>query len=362
MTNQLINTYVSLMTKPCTDLPLAKDKQVTIGDLHGNALKLLFLLVKHGVIVNISDEIYLELANIYIKNIDYINSDDLKRFDEILDSLTFQSDGLIRLIGDELCDRGQNDYYTLKILDKLHQNNVAVEIVMSNHAIEFINAYETKQKFFPFVMDNLFTQSMINMQILIAKNLLTRNEVMEIVKRSYKPCLRAISYTLVDDEITLYSHAPIDIRAVRFLARRLKVEYDDSSVQALASSIDKINEAYRTYVKYNTVHTLYDKEVMHNGYTGVEFPAMFNPFEYIMWNRDLSHLNNAPVYKGYKVYFVHGHDNQTSMLDNVINLDNILGKSLKLLDGEYTVLMTSLMKIDNKNQNRIDLATASATL
>lgn len=354
MTYHLIDEFVSIYSKPNLDeLHLADaGAQVTIGDLHGNAIKFLFTLVKHGFITDMSEEKYDELVSLYCKNIDELSKDDLTRYNNIITSLHINNVALLRLLGDELCDRGVNDYFTLVIIKKLQEQKVNLEIILSNHSVEFIDAYETKLKFFPTVLENHFSTSMINMQILIARKLITREEVLGIVKKAYKPCLIAVSYSLSEDnkEITLFSHAPIDIRAISALSKKLGVNFEDYSAIALAKTIDAINQVYHTHVMNNTVHTLFDRTVMETGYQALSFSPLFNPIEYITWNRDLTHLNQPETHKGYKIFYAHGHDSQVSENKNVFNLDSKLGKNMELYLGKYTALYSHDKQLAHVNK------------
>ena len=49
---------------------LDKPLEVTLGDLHGNAMKLLYMLVEHGVISELSEDTYRELVRIYLAHLD----------------------------------------------------------------------------------------------------------------------------------------------------------------------------------------------------------------------------------------------------------------------------------------------------
>lgn len=341
MANEFISEEVSLLAKPSPDPRCTNNgSQLTVGDMHGNALKFIYILIKHGIITHLSDEDYQTLVSIYYKDVDQLTPDDLAKFCEILDNAPVNSEGKLRLLGDELSDRGSNDYFTLKIIEKLRSKKVPIEIVLSNHAAEFIHAYETTRKFFSNVMEPHFTVSMINLQVLISRKLIARDEVIAIIKSAYKPLLKAVSYTLSEDlsSITIFSHAPIDLRAIRALAKRLSTTYEDYSPVALAKSIDNINASYQNYVDSNSIHTLYDSAVMGDGYQGRSFPSLYNPIEYIVWNRDHFHLDQPATYKGYQLVFVHGHDSEKSENANVICLDNLLGKTSALSSGIYTAL------------------------
>ena len=93
-----------------------KGIEITIGDLHANAMKLMFLLVKHGIATDLTEANYDRLAEIYNTSVEELTKDILTEFNQILDTVTFRSEALVRLIGDELSDRGSNDYFVLKIL------------------------------------------------------------------------------------------------------------------------------------------------------------------------------------------------------------------------------------------------------
>ena len=90
-------------------------RQATIGDLHANAMKFIYFLVAEGIF-DISDAHYRALSNIYQKDITTTSDDvlraDIVTFNDIIDNgLRLKNPTFIRLIGDEVGDRGQNDYF-----------------------------------------------------------------------------------------------------------------------------------------------------------------------------------------------------------------------------------------------------------
>jgi hypothetical protein len=103
-THQLLREEVDIYQyPPKVDLHTNdKGAQCTTGDLHGNSMKLLYLLISHGVLQNISKEDYAELTEIYRKNTLDLEKEDLNRFNSILAKATWNKDAAaIRLIGDE---------------------------------------------------------------------------------------------------------------------------------------------------------------------------------------------------------------------------------------------------------------------
>src|SRR5579883_2145455 len=118
LTNTIISTPADLEVYPKetkdTDCIPHANNEFTIGDLHGNALKLLHFLVRQNVI-NLDEAEYAEFVKLYKKDSKEITKEDLDViFEKILAKMTANPVGTVRLIGDELSDRGANDYFTLK--------------------------------------------------------------------------------------------------------------------------------------------------------------------------------------------------------------------------------------------------------
>ena len=129
--------------------PLLKDvktrnyhTQSTLGDAHGNTIKLIHFLIRDGVLQLWKGyQDYQDLLTIYNKDVEKLTKADLKNFNSIIKNATVSNLGMVRLLGDELVDRGQNDYFTLKVLEKLGKSGVKTEIQCSNHGFEFLAAY-----------------------------------------------------------------------------------------------------------------------------------------------------------------------------------------------------------------------------
>lgn len=125
---------------------------LTVGDLHGNAVKLFHMLFKHQVIrfkpgLDPNAE-YKKLVSLYealdTKNWGQNNPEEVVReIRDFFQKLEVKDPNvLIRLIGNELADRGCNDYMTLKLLEFLNQNKIKTTVLLSNHGSVFLNAYE----------------------------------------------------------------------------------------------------------------------------------------------------------------------------------------------------------------------------
>lgn len=118
-----------------------KITQFTVGDLHANFVKLIYVLIRNGV-CQLSTPKYNELVALYEQK-PPLTKQQLQQFRNIIDRDLHIIDTsiLVRLIGDIIADRGRNDYFVLKILSKLKQAKVPLSILMSNHDQTFLTAY-----------------------------------------------------------------------------------------------------------------------------------------------------------------------------------------------------------------------------
>lgn len=337
---KLLRENVDIYTYPVVDLEseYTNDNkgEYTIGDLHGNAIKLLYFLIKQNVVKNINGNDYNKLIGIYKKPVANIEKNDLNLFKKILKNIkcTKNKNSIVRLVGDELADRGSNDYFTLKILQKLHEQGIRLEILISNHSAEFIKAYKLQQvnprnKFSSRYLEARFITSMINLQILIDKKLVDKKEVFAIYQTVYKPNLKLISYTLSSkngkEEIVLYTHAPAGLNSIQSITSEFDIPYKDGKLTELTETIDSINtEFQKEYVQIDEIRQLLKVE---------------NTISKFVWNRNYQKLVRPEQKFAYKLSFVHGHDSSEFSQNNIYNLDTDLGKCEKCNKGEYSVLL-----------------------
>lgn len=358
MPNLVTEENVDLYKMPTVDETTSNEGEVTIGDLHGNAMKLVFLLVKHGIVSEINETDYASLVNIYQKSPEDLTQIDLISFNDILGKMKFNNKIGIRFLGDELADRGSNDYFTLKLLEQLHKNNVSFEILVSNHGIEFIEAYETKrQGRWTTRFECRYEQAMSldNLEFLCSYNLVKKQEILQLVETVYKPYLKALSYSFNDDlsEMTIYSHAPIGLNTIKALKNQFGIVEDD-----LESAIYFINKKFQELVLNNKVNTLYKKGDNGDIEKGYANKKSDNPFVCLLLNRECETLQRDETLGERQLNWVHGHHhdfvNRTGRDGHVFNLDNLLGKRSKHID-QYTVLHSSSNQISNQEIVRFKL-------
>lgn len=309
----VLDEVVNIFEPPETDdaYVAGSGVQINKGDLHGAWLGLVYVLAKHRI-MRMSPANYRRLVRIYQKSVHDLTAEDFMVFNEIISKAPLNREGLLRLLGDILCDRGQCDYFTLRILKLL----INCEITLSNHDYEFIKAYEGVQAFSRPTISLDCCASMLGLQILIDnRGLVSVEEIQTLVNEAYKPKLKAISYC----NRKIFTHAPFGMVGIAAMARKLRVAYDASTPEALGHSIDRINAAFQVYVQENRVHELIDEAKLDNLENYSEDEA---PFERLIWNRRLDDLVQPAEYT-----FVRGHEPLSSGRENDINLDNTLCKA-----------------------------------
>lgn len=323
------------------------DTQLTIGDLHGNALKLLYILIRHGFF-DLSNELYALFVHIYKKPADCLTRQDIDDFNVIIDSLeVLERRKLLRLIGDETADRGQNDYFTLKLIKKIVIEQIQLVILISNHGYDFIRSYEryiAMGNVFPSDLKHGFSNSLNNLRTLIYKGIISNEEFLDLANEYYRPNLKLIDYSIdpLNNAITIFSHAIIGLDLIKSFCNFLGIAYKDNLIPDLAGTIDNLHSAFKERVNINGIHTLNRSWVTTDSTLDL---LRNNPLTYLMFNRDFrstpDHLMRPSFLddNGAKIYFTHGHDPDAPSENHVFNLDqhNILGKSIAPC-GEYSYL------------------------
>ncbi len=301
-------------------------KEITLPDLHGNALKLLNALIATNV-VQLDAKNYASFLTIYSKEVDSIKANDLINFKKNLDSISLMSnkDVFIRLIGDEFADRGSNDFWTLYLLAHLQKLGLKMEFILSNHGFDFLLGVETRT-FYPQTLLPAYASSLINLKTLIKKGLVDKEDIKILVDPYYRRSLKLLSYTVSEKEdlLSVYTHAPAGLEEFKELAHYFGLEYKDASAKDLATTIDQINNAFTNQVTEFGVRSIYSK----------------TPFKFL-WNRDYEDLNRPSEYRGYALEFVHGHDSGESTKGNIFNLDheNALGKMSWITKGSHQIFV-----------------------
>jgi hypothetical protein len=343
-------------------------EELTLGDLHGNTLKFIYILIKEGI-VYFSKTNYHTFVHFYYsipdlthrsyRNLNWgynvaavdqqlIHQNHISVFEGLLEKITIKDNiKKLRLIGDVLADRGKCDYFTLKLLDKLfHIEGLKIETLLSNHDVHF----------FDFLNNNSITQwratqqSLITLKEYLVKEKIVDDEDIKSIGRKYIDRLKLLSYTQIDElppKLIIYTHAPIPFALIQALAEKLDVIYQDEDITALCTTIDSINQKFSSDEKYlqNAIYqikntgkdqlkTLEDEKIsLHR--------MLENPYFTLTWCRIYLPLSyyQAPN-SSYTLEFVHGHVGENPVPhQNITNLDNNLGKENQK-EGIYLVKKT----------------------
>jgi hypothetical protein len=319
------------------------DDVLTLGDLHGNAVKLLYFLIYMNV-VDMDDDQYGLFVYLYNLPVHDLGRGHIVAFNTCINDIRIINPTAIRLIGDVLADRGSNDYFTLKLLDLLCNKHISIEILLSNHDIEFICAYDSSAPknipippFFmmpdkqlkriengkPIMEDcTPYVRSLANFDLLLnsPNNLITHDELVALSTSTnchYRKLLTLIAYH-VDSEtntLSIFTHAPNELSLIRKLADFFHLTYKDNTLFDLTNTIDNINRCFKKYADANTIIELF----------GIES----HPLYLLIGNREYDEDNMVFEQNGYRLKYCHGHHGQgrtpAALRAHVTNLDNYLG-------------------------------------
>lgn len=375
ITEKDVDIYKLPTAREIEGLEAGQRLECVIGDLHANAIKLIWFLVREGVITNLTEENFKKLIAIFQKGfvkysleerkdkLEGLTREDIQEFNKLIDGLKFNQDIAVKLIGDDICDRAGNDYFVLKILSQLSKKEVPLEILLSNHSIEFVDIYERSyneelivktedhvigdrkitntirnEGFFPSdkIGINFYGQaaSSVALRLALEEGLIAKKDVTALYDE-YKKNICALSYSLLPDgRLVIYSHAPISLDTIKLMADKVKVQYLDSTALDLASTIDRINEKVKALALENKIHELYTEKGLAEA---DRVDEASDPFIFLMWNRATSIIPMLGTY-----LFVHGHTPPSyRRQENVTNLDNSLGKpGDKANNGTYTTVVS----------------------
>lgn len=296
-------TISSLITRPQRDIysyppeiypHSEEDGAITIADLHGNVLKPIYILISEGVIT-LSKEIYEKiLAPLYQKAerrgvflSSYYNwptnktlwegqehpplsEEDFNVFKtEVLAKIQLTGyKPTIRLLGDDVCDRGGHDGLMLYARERLKNLGLVVEVIKSNHLLDFLRVWERSCKL---GMPGNFTSSIVETEISIPQTVSLRAlsesielgvispaEVSRLLREVYFPQLKFLSYGLspLQNEIIYYTHAMSDIPLIYEAALEMRVKADIGSAVGIAKTIERMNRRLAAHLAAGTVTEL----------------------------------------------------------------------------------------------------------
>ncbi len=336
-----------------------------LGDLHGNALKLMNFLVTFGVVGMNSKQYgyFVEMYNSLAQQVEdnHVIITAIKRL--LSPSKVRVNPAHLVLIGDEFADRGKNDFLTLKILELLDSaKDMKLSILASNHSFEYMRATQRKTKSLEYMQAEEVRKKTSSQKVstprfflgerglekgipdLLGVNFLKHDhspslygllslvhEVPEIEEdihqfneNIYLKVLKLIDYCEVDGYLHILSHAPIDSKLIVLVAHVLGVDgFQDSitpsnimdkvsllikSEQSLKQTLDKINERFVEKVRDGSIYEWMSESQVKEFYGFCADDAwQTNPVAAVMWNRYLNYRED-PIFSTLpRVDYVHGH-------------------------------------------------------
>lgn len=367
MGHKLIRETVNIDICPIADPFIPETATITTGDLHANSIKFLYFLIRHGL-VSLPKESYDTLVELYRKPQETLTQDEFHQIPLLIEQMKMLRPlVLVRLIGDETADRGQCDYYVILILDKLHREHQPIEILASNHGLEFIfatEAYQPEMKgFFPRYLSSKHCRSLINLNyFLTEKKWINPDLLFAMINRCYPLQLLSYTFNETTNNLAIFSHAAIDLHTIKLLAERLQAPIDMSNQKGLMTTINHINTLfYNDFASKNKITQLINHQAFNHGYTQLKKDSSI---EFTLWNRDYDILqrDKASIRKQFpglgeiNIDFYHGHDSNDPISDWGLDADS--GKWLTLnghdfhQEGEHIVLIeTGELVFANRPKN-----------
>ncbi|MDF1761649.1 MAG: hypothetical protein P1U40_14040 [Coxiellaceae bacterium] len=330
----LVSQKVCIKDYPLSPAPTATRpfETVTAGDMHGNAMKLIYILIKEGILT-ISEDQLKTLWQIYEHPRRDLTADQIDLFQTILREGEYTKSCALRLIGDLLADRGRNDWFTLQVLQAMQEHGIDFEIDISNHDMGFIEYMRGGRPY------HKPRDSLNGLRYAVANPIIpqvNKEAVKDLYERVYLKHLKALSYHFDPDgnpPITIFTHAPVGLETVDGVARELAVTFDESTPTLLAASIDRINAEFTERMQRHdlTVLRLLNNPRSHlhsliwnrAGDAALMNGRMIKPNRFDIL---VKKLRLQPDNKSYSVTFVHGHDGvYTPKEPNRVNIDSKLG-------------------------------------
>jgi len=314
---------------------------ISFPDMHGNAIKLLYYLIQQGIL-EVNEDDYTKLVGIYLTPTKEITAPQLDTFSTILTKAKTNPIARLYLIGDLLADRGRNDWFTFQILKKLSEDKINTDILFSNHDLYFLMGMVRPNTRYKGLRGGQ-SRSFEELGVLTEKKIVNEEATKALVNDHYKKMLKLLDYSVYDKSsppcLTLYTHAPAGLEAVKAFATCYGVTYDDKDISSLTKTIDSINACFQDEI-INRPHIFalrMEREQMmaltqhyrdSKNCPKTEHYGVNTPFLYVAWNRDTDKAEGPPLTNTqYTLRNEHGHAGPT-IPQNWTNEKNIRGLNL----------------------------------
>ena len=276
------------MTYPSKIETLSLDHWYTIGDLHGNTLKLIYFMVSIGA-VTMTKEDYEAYALLYST----YTPPDKAKFDDmeaLLKKATVVPGASIRLIGDIFADRAYDDGTMSSAVYEFKTTAGLIETILSNHDAIFIlqmelaiyyATHDDNQRIIDFDANrfitafhtpltipldetnpehaeqiNYFYRSILGLRASLLHGIITPQTLVKQYNE-FKNTLKIFSYDYpaeLNGEPVLYAHAPVSKQSIKILMGE-----DNSTANTdheMTPLIDKANAVLADHAKGNNINLI----------------------------------------------------------------------------------------------------------
>jgi hypothetical protein len=252
----------SLKVTPESTTPSQWQEHVVYGDMHGNVLYAINLMIRSGVIRPLSPEVYQQLQTVYFQK------EDLNRaqVDEFIDLMTaniifenqFQH---IIFLGDCFADRGRNDILMVNLFKIIVESGNYPILLFSNHDFaffEYIFHEEITSHLFDKMEKKFVSSSPGKRHELLgdkqARSLYEfkrwsqglQESTKELVKQYILPCLHLYVsiYNAKQNQLSVLSHAPIATESIVAAADAYGIPFNAESPQNYHQTIQQVNQKW----------------------------------------------------------------------------------------------------------------------
>lgn len=242
--------------------------QITINHIYGDAIYLIYALVRHGVLSMTSHD-YKEIIEIFDIPLPKLSKENLYKSDELLKKTVVNNSALVRFMGDELNKKNNvtntapsessHFFFIMKILERLGSNSRKVEynIMLSDSNMPLIQYTESERPFLKspkkikrrssmiaqiplmYIADKTSSSSTSHQEYIHTNNQLsiaiqslqyfvdcdyiTTSDMLYLVNKYYKEHIKILDYSIDPDtkQITVYSHDLLDLNAIKTLTSTL---------------------------------------------------------------------------------------------------------------------------------------------
>ena len=329
---------------------------ITFGDMHGNAMKFIWELIRNGIIT-LNKERFDQLWEIYDREWMCYRPEEstsepeelflapelarnlLKEFSQLISDIAPMKLGgnlvRIRLLGDFIAERGKCDIMQLRVLQKLVYGGVGVEMIASNHDMFFLPSYNQARTGEWHVLSTCYWNFITNLEFLIKNKIVEHKELLNLMQEVYLPNLRLISYTLTNnkEKIILFTHSPIQVRIIEDLAAYFNAQFAEirrpdltivcnaTTAQNLADTIDALNNSFRKLFFIN--FKKWQEILLSNQCCQGEVSSANDPLMCLLWNYKQLSRDGEP---DFIERVIHGHIGSLGEDDYCVSLDTDLGK------------------------------------